>query len=261
MSDACEPRYEGYIFDLDGTVYRGEVLIPGAQEKVAWLRSHGRRVVFLSNKPLEPRSAYAAKLTRLGIPAPDEDVINSTQALMRYLRKHCPGSRLYVIGELAMLDELSAAGFYLTEDIDEIDVVVAAFDRTLDYHKLNIAHQALVRGARFLATNSDRTCPVEGGEIPDCAGVIAFLEATTGVQVEVIVGKPSRHIVDAAAERLGVPLARCLMVGDRLTTDMAMGRTAGVDTALVLSGVTDRQMLEASDVRPTLVLESIAEVP
>ena len=102
MSDACAPRYEGYIFDLDGTVYRGEVLIPGAQENVAWLRSHGRRGVFLANKPLEPRSAYAAKLTRLGIPAPDEDVINSTQALMRYLRKHCPGSRLYVIGELAI---------------------------------------------------------------------------------------------------------------------------------------------------------------
>ena len=261
MSEPSAWRYEGYILDLDGTVYRGEALIPGAREKVAWLRSHGRRVVFLSNKPLEPRSAYAAKLTRLGIPAPDEDVINSTQALMRYLRTHHPGQRLYVIGEQAMLDELAAAGFCLTSEVGEIEVVVAAFDRTLNYRKLNTAHQALVRGARFLATNSDRTCPVEGGEIPDCAGVIAFLEATTGVSVGVVVGKPSRHMVDAAAERLGVPLERCLMVGDRLTTDMAMGRTAGVDTALVLTGVTDRRMLEASDVRPTYVLESIAEVP
>ncbi len=261
MSEADAPCYAGYIFDLDGTVYRGDALIPGAREKVAWLRQHGRRVVFLSNKPLEPRSAYAGKLTRLGIPVADADVINSTQALMRYLRTHHSGERLYVIGETAMLDELRAEGFLLTEDVDAIQVVVAAFDRTLDYRKLNTAHQALVRGARFLATNADRTCPVEGGEIPDCAGVIAFLEATSGVHVEVVVGKPSRHMVEAAAERLGVPLAGCLMVGDRLTTDMAMGRSAGVDTALVLTGVTDRQALAASDVCPTFVLASIAEVP
>ena len=255
------PRYAGYILDLDGTVYRGEALIPGAQETISWLRGHGRRVVFLSNKPLEPRASYAAKLTRLGVETPAEDVINSTQALMRYLRTHHPGERLFVIGEPAMREEMAAEGFALTEEIDAIQVVVAAFDRTLDYAKLNTAHQALARGAHFLATNADRTCPVEGGEIPDCAGVIAFLEATTGRQVEVIVGKPSPHMVEAAAERLGVPLSRCLMVGDRLATDMAMGRTAGVDTALVLTGVTDRAALAVSDARPTYVLESIADLP
>jgi len=261
MSDAATPRYDGYILDLDGTVYRGDALIPGAREKIAWLRQNGRRVVFLSNKPLEPRSAYAAKLTRLGIPVADADVINSTQALMRYLRAYHPGERLYVIGETAMLDELRAEGFALTEDVAQIQIVVAAFDRTLTYHKLNTGHQALIRGARFLATNGDRTCPVEGGEIPDCAGVIAFLEATTGRCVEAIVGKPSPHIVAAAAERLGVPLERCLMVGDRLATDMTMGRSAGVDTALVLTGVTDRQALAESDIRPTYVLDSMASVP
>lgn len=261
MSARGTPRYEGYILDLDGTVYRGERLIPGAREKVAWLRGHGRRVVFLSNKPLEPRAAYAAKLTRLGIPTPPEDVINSTQAMMRYLRTHHPGARLFVIGEEAMLAELREAGFHLTREIGEIEVVVAAFDTTLDYDKLNVAHQALIRGARFLATNADRTCPVEGGEIPDCAGVIAFLEATTGRCVEAVVGKPSPHMVDAAAERLGVPLERCLMVGDRLATDMAMGRSAGIDHALVLTGVTTPQALAESDARPTYVLESIADVP
>lgn len=259
--DEASPRYAGYILDLDGTVYRGEALIPGAREAIARLRDHGRRVVFLSNKPLEPRAAYAAKLTRLGVETPAEDVINSTQAMMRYLRTRHPGERLFVIGEPAMREEMAQEGFHLTEEIEEIQVVVAAFDRTLDYAKLNTAHQALARGARFLATNADRTCPVEGGEIPDCAGVIAFLEATTGRQVEVVVGKPSRFMVEAAAERLGVPLERCLMVGDRLATDMRMGRTAGVDTALVLTGVTDRAALAASDVRPTYVLESLSELP
>jgi len=160
-----------------------------------------------------------------------------------------------------MLAELLAEGFVLTDEVREIDVVVAAFDTTLHYEKLNIAHQALVRGARFLATNADRTCPVEDGEIPDCAGVIAFLEATTGRRLEAVVGKPSRHMVEAAAERLRVPLEHCLMVGDRLATDMVMSRQAGIDHALVLTGVTTREELVTSDVQPTYVLESIADLP
>ena len=258
---AGNPRYDGYILDLDGTVYLSERLIPGARETVHWIRESGRRVVFLSNKPLEPGSSYAAKLTRLGILTPSEDVINSTQALMHYLRAHHPEERLFAIGETALLDELRGEGFELTEQLEEIDIVVAAFDRTLDYRKLNIAHQALVRGARFFATNADKTCPVEGGEIPDCAGVIAFLEATTGRKVELVAGKPSRHILEAAVARLEVPMQRCLMVGDRLATDMVMGWSAGMDTALVLTGVTTPAMLAESDIQPTYVLQSIADVP
>ncbi len=257
----ASPRYQGYIFDLDGTIYLGDRLIPGARETIARLRDGGSRVVFLSNKPLEPRANYAAKLTRLGIPTPAEDVINSTQALMHYLRVRHPGARLYTIGECALLDELRAEGFTLVERIEEIEIVVAAFDRTLTYAKLNTAHQALVRGARFFATNSDRTCPVEEGAIPDCAGVIAFLEATSERKVEMIAGKPSRQILEAAVARLGAPLERCLMVGDRLATDMTMGLTHGVDTALVLTGVTTREMLVESGLKPTFVLKSVASVP
>ncbi len=257
----AEPRYAGYILDLDGTVYLGDHLVPGAQQTVAWLRGHGRPVVFLSNKPLEPSAHYAAKLTRLGIPASAKDVLNSTQALMHILRRQYPGQRLFVIGEPALWEELRAEGFALTRALDEIDIVVAAFDRTLDYAKLNLAHQALVRGARFCATNADRTCPVEGGHIPDCGPVIAFLETSTGRQVEWVAGKPSRAMLEAAVQRLGVPMERCLMVGDRLATDMLMGQAAGIDTALVLSGVTTREQLDASDACPTYVLQSIAQLP
>lgn len=261
MPDRATPRYEGYIFDLDGTIYLGDRLIPGARETVAWLREHHRQVVFLSNKPLEPAASYADKLVRLGIPASHNDVINSTQALMHHLRAHHPTARLYVIGETTLLNEFRQAGFWLTDVVDEIDVVVAAFDRTLDYDKLNTAHQALVRGARFYATNGDRTCPVEDGAIPDCAGVIAFLEATSERPVELVAGKPSRQILDAAVQRLGVPLPRCLMVGDRLATDMRMGLDSGMDTALVLTGVTSCRDLDESGLRPTHVLESVAHLP
>ena len=255
------PAYDGYIFDLDGTVYLGDQLIPGARETIERIRRAGRRVVFLSNKPLEPRASYAKKLTRLGVPTEPEDVINSTQALMHLLREKEPGARLYVIGEDSLVREMRGAGFALSASPDEIDIVVAAFDRTLDYTKLNIAHQALVRGARLYATNGDRTCPVQGGEIPDCAGVIAFPQATSGCALEAIAGKPSEHILTAAISRLGVPLRRCLMVGDRLATDITMGAMAGMDTALVLTGVTQESDLDASVTRPSHLIPSIAQCP
>ncbi|MHB9033866.1 MAG: HAD-IIA family hydrolase [Anaerolineae bacterium] len=255
------PSYTGYIFDLDGTVYRGEQLIPGAQEKVLSLRAAGAKVVFLSNKPLEPRSSYAAKLSRLGIPTPNEDVINSAQAMFYHLRQERKFDGLYVIGEPTLLKEFLDEGFNLTEHPQDIKTVIAAFDRTLTYAKLNLAHQALVRGADFYATNADRTCPMAEGEIPDCAGVIAFLEATTGRKVQFVAGKPSPGILEAALARLGVARESCLMVGDRLSTDIRMGLSLGMDTALVLTGVTSAVDLALSEIKPTFIFESIQQVP
>jgi arabinose operon protein AraL len=254
------PHYAGYILDLDGTVYRGEQLIPGAKEKIAWMKREGSRVVFLSNKPLEPRANYAAKLTRLGVPTPADDVINSAQALFYHLRQENQQEHLFVIGETSLLEEFEAEGFLLSASLPEIRVVIAAFDRTLTYAKLDLAHQALIRGARFYATNSDRTCPMADGELPDCAGVIAFLEATTARKVEFIAGKPSHGILQAALSHLGLPKERCLVVGDRLVTDIQMGLSYEVDTALVLTGVTNRESLATSDLCPTYILENITEV-
>src|SRR5690606_11793926 len=157
--------YQGYIFDLDGTIYLGERLIDGARETVLGLRAAGKRVVFLSNKPLETRDDYARKLTRLGIPTPAEEVINSSWVMARWLAAEAPGATVYVIGEPPLLDELRRAGLHVVEDpsgrYHEVRFVIAAFDRTFHYQKLNHALQAIRRGARFVATNSDRTCPVE----------------------------------------------------------------------------------------------------
>jgi arabinose operon protein AraL len=137
---------------------------------------------------------------------------------------------------------------------------VAAFDRTFDYRKYNIAFQAIKKGAHFIATNPDRTCPVEGGELPDCAGVIAALEAVTLKKVEVIVGKPSPITVHVALEVMGLEAADCLLIGDRLETDIRMGRESGMKTALVLTGVTDAKTLEASPLRSDYVFDSIADL-
>ena len=252
--------FNGFIFDLDGTVYLGERLIPGAERIIRLLREAGRKVVFLSNKPLYTREDYAAKLTRLGIPTTPSEVVNSTFVLIRYLGKIAPDAKVFVMGELPFVAEMARAGFRLTEDPHEIEYVVAAFDRTFDYRKLNIAFQAIKKGAHFIATNPDRTCPVEGGELPDCAGVIAALEATTLKKVEVIVGKPSPITMQVALEVMGLGAAECILIGDRLETDIRMGLEAGMKTALVMTGVTDAKTLEASPVRPHHVLRSIADL-
>jgi arabinose operon protein AraL len=252
--------YRGYIFDLDGTLYLGESIIPGAAQMVGELRERGSGVVFVSNKPLERREAYAEKLTRLGIPTSSEDVINSSLVLARYLAREMTGAKVFVLGERPLLDELAFAGIDLCEAPEEINVVVASFDRTFDYRKLNIGFQALRRGARFFATNADATCPVQGGEIPDAGAVIGALEGCSGRAVDLVAGKPSSQTVEMALERLALPAADCLMVGDRLETDIAMGKCAGMATALVLTGVTRREDLGDAPAQPDYVLESAAEV-
>jgi arabinose operon protein AraL len=252
--------FRGYIFDLDGTIYRGEKLIPGARETVATLKSLSKKILYLSNKPLQTRADYAAKLTRLGIPTEPGEIINSSLVMARWLSKRSPGAVVYIIGEPPLIEEMTQAGFRMSERAGEIQYVIASFDRTFDYRKLNISLQAIRKGAHFVATNPDRTCPVEGGEIPDCAAMIGAVEGTTGKKVETIVGKPSEIMIQVAVETMGLQPQHCLLVGDRLETDMVMGRKAGMATALVLTGVTKRENLEGSAVQPDYVWESVAEM-
>lgn len=249
----------GWLFDLDGTVYLGDTLIDGAAETIAALRADGRRVAFLSNKPLQTRADYARKLTRLGIPAAPDEVITSSLVLVRHLERVDPGAPVFVIGEPPLLEELAAHGFEVRRDAD-VRWVVIAFDRTFDYAKLDTALQASRRGARLIATNPDRTCPTETGEIPDCAGMTAAVEAVTGRRVEAIVGKPSPIILEVALAALGVPAVDSVIVGDRIETDIVMGTRLGLATILVLSGVTRADDPRIAEVGPDLVLPSIEDV-
>lgn len=251
--------YRGWLFDLDGTVYLGEALIPGAAEALAALRADGRRVAFLSNKPLQTRDDYAANLRRLGVSATADEVINSSLVLARHLRALDPGAPVFVIGEPPLLAELTAHGFEVRDD-ERVRWVVIAFDRTFTYAKLNTALQAVLGGARLIATNPDRTCPVEGGQIPDCAGMIAAVEAVTDRKVETIVGKPSPIILEVALAALGCSPAESVMVGDRIETDMVMGKRQGLATILVLSGVTRPGDPRIAALAPDHVLRSIEEL-
>ncbi len=254
------PAYDGYIFDLDGTIYLGDIPLPNAIETVQSLRSDGRKVVFLSNNPTKTRAQYAVKLTNMGLPTNIGDIINSSYVLVRWLLRESPGASVFVVGEQPLKDELTAAGFTLSETAGEIAFVVASFDRTFEYRKLQIAFDAIRAGARLIATNADRYCPVPGGGEPDAAAMIAAIEACTNTRLEVMVGKPSPIMVQEIAELLHLPPERCVMVGDRLETDIAMGVHAGMGSALVLTGDATRETLARSDIQPMYVMETLAEL-
>lgn len=254
---AAVPLYRGYAFDLDGTLYLGDELIEGADRAIAVLRAAGARVVFVTNKPLETTADYARKLTRLGIPAEASDVISAIDALVLYLTRTHPGARLLAVAEPVLVRELEQAGFTVTQDPLETDVVVVSFDRTFDYDKLTRAYQAVKAGAVIVATNPDPYCPTPDGGLPDCAAMLAAIEACTGATAEAIVGKPSIHMAEAFLDRLGVAAHEAAMVGDRLLTDVTMGLNAGMASVLVMSGATTPQQLADIPVTPTFVIDDV----
>lgn len=262
---------DAVIFDLDGTVYLGDAALPGAVEGIAALRQRGVRTMFVSNKPLEPRQAYAAKLTRLGIPTPADDVITSAFVLAHYLSEHGRDLRYYVLGEENLRQELRDAGLLIVDELagqdpknvldpEGIDAVVVALDRTLDYRKLNTAYQALRRGARYFATNADDTCPMPGGAIPDAGATLAALHQLVKRSPELVAGKPSPLILRAALERTGVSAQRSIMVGDRLETDLRMGQEAGMLTAVPLTGVSTREDIERLARQPDFVIGGLLDL-
>ncbi|MBA3942997.1 MAG: HAD-IIA family hydrolase [Herpetosiphonaceae bacterium] len=249
--------YSAYVFDLDGTIYLGDKALPGAASTIAALRAAHRRTIFLSNNPTKTRQQYAAKLIGLGIPTSEEDVVTSGVVMAKWLVREAPEARLFVVGEQPLKDELVAAGLRLSEQADEIDIVVASFDRTFTYHKLQVAFDAIRAGARLVGTHPDRYCPTPGGGEPDAAAMIAAIEACTGAHCEPIVGKPSPIMVETVMAMLHLPPEECIMVGDRLETDMRMGITAGMATCLMLTGDADRAKLATSGLTPTFVLERL----
>lgn len=253
--------FAGYAFDLDGTLYIGDALLPHAAEVVRTVRSRGGRVVFVTNKPLETAAGYASRLTSLGIEASAGDLVTALDSLFLYLEERHPGARILTIAEPLVADMLSARGFATTQDPAAAELVVVAFDRTFDYAKLNAAYRAVkLHRVPYVGTNPDPYCPTPDGGIPDCAAMLAAIAACTGVVAEAVLGKPSAYMARAVLSRLQVPASDAAVVGDRLSTDIALARSEGLAGILVLTGATTAADVDRSPVKPDYVIESLAEL-
>lgn len=252
-------KYDAFIFDLDGTIYRGTKLIPGAKETINKLKEIGKKVIFISNKTTGTVEQYYKFLSIHGLNVELREIINSTEVLKIFLSEYSPGCNFFAIGEEVFINELEEAGLHFTNDPENIEIVIVTLDRTLNYDKLEIAAKALEFGARFFAANIDNTCPVDSGEILDAGATISALEKRTHKKLEQHFGKPSKHMMSLIKDKLQVPLSKCLIIGDRLETDITMGNKFGVDTALVSTGVKNC-INENSNVIPTYKFNSVFDL-
>jgi HAD superfamily hydrolase (TIGR01450 family) len=257
--------YEGYIFDLDGTIYLGDELLPGAKRLILKLRDLGKKVVFLSNNPTKDPEMYAEKLTNLGIETPASEIINTVVSMTRWLSQNHPDATVFPISEDPLKRALKEASIRISEIAEEIDIVVASYDRTFDYRKLQIAFDAIWyhKRARLVTTNPDRYCPFPGGRgEPDAAAIVAAIEACTGAKCEVNVGKPDAIMLETVMDLLGLDAKDCVMTGDRLYTDIRMALDAGMSSGIALTSDTRPEALatEEESNKPTYVLERIDQL-
>lgn len=252
-------KYQAFIFDLDGTIYRGEKLIPKAAETVCELQRNGKTIRFISNKTTGTVADYHKFLKENGINVPLETIITATSVIKDFLKEKFQTGKFYAIAEKKFIDEILSEGFTFGERPEEIDFVIVTLDRTFTYEKLETAAKALEHGANFFAANIDATCPVEGGEIWDAGSTILALEKRTHRKLEDHFGKPSRYMFERVFSGLNVSREECLIIGDRLETDILLGNNFGIDTALVNTGV-ENYLNGNSIIRPTYRLTDIGEI-
>lgn len=262
----CPPTeyFDSYLFDLDGTIYLGDELLPGAKYLLDHLKEKGLQRVFLSNNPTKSPQMYLEKLSRLGIEAEISEIVNTVVSTVGWIIANRPEAKVFPISDQALVDALISAGIEITEDPEEITLVIASYDHGFNYRKLQIAFDAIWRyqKAELITTNPDRYCPFPGGAgEPDAAGIVAAIEATTGARCQFNMGKPDQIMIDVALGGMSAARDRIVMVGDRLSTDIRMGHNAGIKSALVLTGESQNlNSLSDVDFPPTFVLQSIDQL-
>lgn len=247
---------------MDGTIYLGDQVLPGARRLIAALHALGRHVRFLTNNPRYDPAQYATKLRRLGIQARPSEIITASITMALWLKQHQPEATVFPIGEPALWSALHDADIRTSDKPAEIDFVIASVDRSLTFDKLQIAFDAIWfhKRARLLRTNPGRYCLMpEGRAELDTGTVVGAIEATTGVTCELDTGKPHPIMLDTVLQELGLDAADCVMTGDMLTTDIRMARAAGMPAALVLTGMTSMDMATTApaDRQPDFIVEQI----
>ena len=250
-----------FLFDMDGTLYLGNQLYPFTIELLNTIKANGGKYLFMTNNSSKSVLDYVKKLEKLGIQATREEFMTSSQATAFYLHKYHEGQRLYVCGTQSLKEEFRNEGFTVTTNLDEVDCIVMGFDTELTFQKLHdVSYLLLTRPELpYIATNPDLGCPTEFGSVPDCGSVCIGIKNATGRE-PIVIGKPSPLMPQLAMEKLGIAKEETCVVGDRIYTDVKSGLNAGITGILVLSGETTREILEASEDKPHLVLENAGQI-
>jgi NagD protein len=251
------PTRFGFLIDMDGVLYRGPELIPGADRFVRELRLRDIPFLFLTNNSQRTRRDVAARLARMGIDVEDEHVFTSAMATARFLAQQKPGGTAYVIGEGGLLTALHQHGYAVVDH--DPDYVVVGEGRTFNLEMVESAVRMILGGSKLIATNLDPNCPTQNGLRPGCGAMVAMLESATGVKA-FSVGKPSAVMMRAARKELGLTTDETTMIGDTMETDILGGVAVGFHTVLVLSGGTKPDDLPGFAYRPELVVDSLAEL-
>ena len=250
-----------FLFDQDGTLYLGSRLYEFTIPMLEKIKATGRRYLFMTNNSSKSVEDYIKKLAKMGITATRDDFITSSQATAYYLKKHHPGKKLYVCGTRSLIRELEMEGFTVTSDLDQVELIVMGFDTELTFQKLEDVSKLLLtrEDLPYIATNPDYVCPTEFGSVPDCGSVCDMIFNATGKR-PLVIGKPTPLMPQLAMERTGYTKEETAVIGDRIYTDIKSGLNAGTTTMLVMSGETTREILEASEEKPHLVLEDCSEI-
>lgn len=247
----------GYICDMDGVIYHGNRLLPGVREFLRWLEQEKKSYLFLTNSSQYTPRELQQKLSRMGLEVDESRFYTSALATAEFLKNQAPGSSAYVIGAHGLQNALYDAGISYN-DVDP-DYVVVGEPKGYNYEQITRAVRLVLRGARLIGTNSDLTGPTEEGIVPACRALIAPIELSTGKQAY-FVGKPNPLMMRTGLRLLGVHSEEAAIIGDRMDTDIIAGIESGLDTVLVLSGVTARETLSQFPYRPRLVLDGVGDI-
>jgi NagD protein len=251
------PGPKNYLIDMDGVLVRGSQPIPGANEFIKRLRAAGTPFLVLTNNPTYTPRDLSARLERIGLEVPPEAIYTSALATARFLHSQHPDGTAYVIGEAGLTTAMHDIGYTMTDH--DPDYVVVGETTALSYERLTRAVRFVTAGARFVATNPDVSGPGDGGIVPACGAIAALIAAASGVK-PYFVGKPNPLMMRTALRTLGAHSEESVMVGDRMDTDIIGGTESGMETILVLTGVTRREDVDRFPYRPTRVLGSVAEI-
>jgi len=253
--------FEGVVFDVDGTLLRGQTTIPGAAATVQAVRESGARVAFVTNNPTRTPASYVEKLDGAGVAATADEVVTSGSATAAFLASEHGGDAAFVVGEGGLRSQVADAGLPVVEEPAAADGVVASIDREFSYGRLTRALRAFEAGVDwFVGTDPDRTIPTDEGLVPGSGAVVESVAAVAERRPDAVLGKPHPFTRELVFDLLGCDPADALVVGDRLDTDVAFGGLAGARTVLVETGVATRADAAASDVTPDHVFADVTAV-